>query len=308
LGERFAGARIDPDTNLRLDLDVDSLEWVALTMDLQSRLGLALPEEAIAGIETIRDLLRQCAEAGEAGLEGPDLEERLRDPEALLDADQVAWLAPPSGIHRPLGALLHGLARWSMRRFFHLRASGLEHLPREGPCILAPNHLSALDPVAILAILDREQRVRSCWGGWTGLLFHRPWTRLASRSLRVLPVDPHAGPVSSLAFGAAALGRGCVLVWFPEGSRSEDGALQTFRPGVGILARSGDVPVVPVRIEGSGEALPPRSSWLRLRRVQLWMGEPLTSQDLEPRGHGETPAERIADALRQQVQHLGTTA
>jgi hypothetical protein len=58
--------------------------------DLQSRLGLALPEEAISGIETVRDLLRDSTDAGDAGLEGPDLEERLRDPEALLDADQFA--------------------------------------------------------------------------------------------------------------------------------------------------------------------------------------------------------------------------
>ena len=192
-----------------------------------------------------------------------------------------------------------------MKGLFRLRVDGIEHLPSEGPCLLTPNHLSSLDPAVILALLDRQHHRGTCWGGWTGLLFHRPWTRLVSRSLRVLPVDPGKGPLSSLALGAAALQRGCMLVWFPEGKRSEDGQLQRFRPGVGTLARVQSVRMVPILIDGTDAALPPGSLRLRLRPSHVRIGAPVDPSELEQRGQGETPAERIVDAVRSEVSALG---
>jgi long-chain acyl-CoA synthetase len=305
LGEHFAEERIVPDSDLRVDLGVDSLEWVSLTIDLQRHTGVVLEEEAIARIETVRDLLRESAVASGAGSEGQDLEERLRQPREILDSDQQDWLEPPQGATRLLGGSLRPLARWAMQDLFRLRVSGLEHLPRDGPCVLAPNHLSALDPVVILSVLGPERAPRTCWGGWTGLLFQRPWTRVISRAIRVLPVDPRKGPLSSLAFGAAALERGCILVWFSEGKRSEDGELQAFRPGIGTLARVWSAPLIPARISGTREALAPGSLRLRLRPIELRLGSPVEPAELEERGTGDNPAERIANALRDRVRDLG---
>lgn len=304
LGERFKGISITPDTDLRLDLNVDSLEWVELTLDLERRLGLALEEAAIARVETVRDLLREGAEAGQSAQATADIEERLRRPETLLDQERRQWLEPPGPLGLALGALLHALARGSVR-LLPLRASGLENLPREGPCILAPNHLSVVDPVAILSVLDRRQRLVTCWGGWTGLLFNRPWTRLVSRALRVLPVDPQTGPLTSLALGSAALGRGCILVWFPEGRRSPDGSLQAFRPGVGALALARSAPLIPARLEGTDRVLPPGRLSPHRHPVRLTIGAPLDPRELEREGRGDTPAERVAQALRERVARLG---
>lgn len=303
LGERFKGVSITPDTDLQLDLGLDSLAWVELTLDLEQRLGLALEEAAVARVETVRDLLREAAEAGRSTQATADLQERLLRPEALLDPERRRWLEPPGPLTRALGAALHALARGSMR-LLPLRVSGLEHLPREGGCILAPNHLSVADPVAILGALDHRQRLATCWGGWTGLLFHRPWTRLVSRALRVLPVDPRSGPITSLALGSAALGRGCILVWFPEGRRSPDGSLEPFRPGVGTLALARSAPLIPARLEGTDRVLPPGRLSPRRHPVRLTIGAPLDPRELEREGRGDSPAERVANALRARVQRL----
>jgi long-chain acyl-CoA synthetase len=96
-----------------------------------------------------------------------------------------------------------------------------------------------------------------------------------------------------------------MLVWFPEGRRSEDGQLQRFRPGVGTLARVQSVPMVPILIEGTDAALPPGSLRPRLRPVRVRIGAPVEPSELEQRGQGETSAERIADALRSEVSALG---
>ena len=314
LGRRFGDRPVAPDTDLRLDLGMDSLEWVSATLALQSETGIALEESDIARIETVRDLLRAATAADARGApagtgpggEPADLDTLLADPESLLDDTQRAALEAPQGIRRLTGTLVRSLVRGGMRLLFRPRVSGRERVPDHGPCILAPNHLSVLDPLVVLAALDTETARGLWWGGWTGLLFKRPWTRFLSRSLQVLPVDPLGAPRSSLALGAAALARGRMLVWFPEGARSLDGELQTFRSGVGRLARSRDLELVPVAIRGSREALPPGRLIPRPTRLSVRFGEPLDAETLEREGPGEAPAERIAAALRERVRALLT--
>jgi len=307
LGERFEDQRIEPDTDLRLDLGVDSLEWVAIGLELQDAVGLALDEDAIGRVESVRDLLREAAAAGTTeagGSSGEDLEARLGEAEAMLDGEQLERLAPPGRAAMLLAAVLQVLARGVMRWWFRLDAAGMEHLPASGPCILAPNHESALDPIAIAAVLSPAQRRNTFWGGFTEHMFSTPWMRAVSRAFRVLPVAPAKRPVTSLAYGAAALARGGMLVWFPEGRRHPGEAIKPFRPGVGTLARAQRAAVVPCLIRNTGAALPPGAWWPKRRRIVLRIGPVAVAQTLETEGHGDTPAERIADALRRRMLAL----
>ncbi|WP_462322233.1 AMP-binding protein [Halochromatium sp.] len=308
LGERFSDRPITPDTDLSLDLGVDSLEWVDLTLDLQQQAGLALDEEAIGRIERVRDLLQEAVEAEQTRVSGANLVERLQDPAAQLDETQRRRLSPPPTALRWLATLLHGMVGWLLRGPLRLRAQGVEQIPATGPCLLTPNHLSAVDPGAILAVLSGSRRRTTCWGGASGLLFRRPWMRLLSRIMRVLPVDPGANPLTSLALGAAALEQGCMLIWFPEGQRSPNGELQPFRSGVGSLALARKVPILPVHLSGTREALPPRSLRLRLHPVELRVGAPVDAETLAREGQGDDDAERIANALQERVRGLGANS
>src|SRR6185295_1606952 len=105
--------------------------------------------------------------------------------------------------------------------------------------------------------------------------------------------DPRRGAMSSLALGAAILKRGDSLAWFPEGERARDGKLKPFRPGIGLMLHRYAVPVVPVAIRGTYEALPPGAFWLRPRQVVVRFGPPLEPGVLEREGEGEKPEERI---------------
>lgn len=306
LGERFADRRITPDTDLQLDLGVDSLEWVAMGLELQDAAGLALDEDAIGRVATVRDLLQEAVAAGRAASagQGEDLEARLADAQAMLDADQRERLEPPGRGAALLAAVLQALARLVMRRWFRLDARGIEHLPAAGPCILAPNHESVLDPIVIAAVLSPAQRRHTFWGGFTERMFATPWMRLVSRAYRVLPVAPAKRPVTSLAYGAAALSRGGLLVWFPEGRRHPDAEIGSFRPGIGSLARAQQAAIVPCLIRNTGAALPPGGWWPKRRRLLLRMGPAADVATLEAEGSGDTPAERIAEALRRRVLAL----
>src|SRR5207245_2058579 len=94
-----------------------------------------------------------------------------------------------------------------MRGLFRLRVQGIEHLPAQGPFLLAPNHASYLDPPAVAAALDYRWLRETYWGGWTGAVFSNPLSRLLSRLAQVVPIEPERAALSSLAFGAAVLKR-----------------------------------------------------------------------------------------------------
>ncbi|MCI0457744.1 MAG: 1-acyl-sn-glycerol-3-phosphate acyltransferase, partial [Gemmataceae bacterium] len=142
------------------------------------------------------------------------------------------------------------------------------------------------------------------WAGWTGAVFGNPLSRLLSRLTQVVPIDPQRGVVSSLAFGAAVLKRGRCLVWYPEGRRSPTGALQPFKPGIGMLLERFPVPVVPVFLRGTHEALPPGKILPQRKQITVVFGPPLHGRDLEQQGEGAQPHDRIADALHDQVAEL----
>lgn len=306
LVQRFVDVRLTPDSNMYLDLGVDSLAWLHLTLELRERTGAELDEEAIGRIETVRDLLRETAEAEHGTGAGHDLLQQLQRPDDLLNERQRRALTAPGPLLRTIGGLLYGLDRVLMRWAFRLEVHGIEHLPPQGPFVLTPNHVSVLDPLAVAAALPDHLLHHIYWGGWTGIMFSNPLIRLVSRATGVVPVDPRHGPLSSLAFGVAILQRGHVLVWFPEGERSRDGTLQQFRPGVGLVLGAQPVAVVPVWIAGAYEALPREKWWPRFRPITVTFGDPLDPQKLQLQGENGQPHERIARALHDRVAALGT--
>ena len=290
LAVRFKDRHLTPDTGLRLDLGVDSIGWLDLALEVQRLCGVELDEKTIAGIETVRDLLKATQTAPAAAAASWDA------PERVLAVQERARLRPHSGLPRVAHGMLLGFNRLLMRRLFRLRVNGLAHLPA-GQIVLAPNHASYLDPFVIAAALPPWRLARTCWGGWSGVAFTNPLSKGLSRLARVLPVDPEGGALRSLAFAAAALGQGDNLVWFPEGMRSVSGELQVFRPGIGMLLARFPVVVVPVRIEGSFAALPPGRRWPRRVPISVTFGEPF-----DPRSLGEVPRAALAEQITQALQ------
>lgn len=305
LGERFEGQQITPDTHVQLDLGVDSLEWLNLTLEIRNRIGIDLTDEAVGRIETVRDLLQEATGSSEAGELTGDVISLLRDPDSLISDEERNWLGPRGLRSGVLDAVAAAAAAVFMRLLFRFRASGVENLPGEAPFLIAPNHLSALDPLAVGAAIGSRRFKETYWGGWVGILYKGRIRSAFSHAMRILPVEPRSGPISNLALAAVVLNRGHNLVWFPEGKRARSGELQRFRPGIGLLMLAQRVPVVPVWIEGAGRAMPPGKLLPRPTKVTLRFGEPAHASQLESEGQGASPEERIADALHKRVRELG---
>jgi 1-acyl-sn-glycerol-3-phosphate acyltransferase len=145
-----------------------------------------------------------------------------------------------------------GLTVPLLRAGFALRVDGAQHLAARGPLLLAANHLSFLDPVVLQAACPRPIHYLMT----ARLHSDRRWQWLF-RLFDTVPVAMGSGNFLALKRAAERLQAGEVVGVFPEGGISRDGTLGPFRPGVALLAARTGVPVVPVRIEGTREALPP---------------------------------------------------
>jgi long-chain acyl-CoA synthetase len=302
LTDRYRDRRITPDTSPQLDLGVDSMEWLNLTMEIREKTGVELRDEAIGRITTVRDLLEEVTEAVKQGV-APEMGEALKNPDKVLNRDQKRWLRPLGPLMAQLSKILYILNRELVRVLFRQQTHGYDLLSRDTQLVFTPNHASYLDPFVLAAALPQDRLHRTYWAGWTGAAFHNPINTLVSRLAKTIPIDPEKGLFSSLALAAAVLKEGKSLVWFPEGRRSPSGDLQAFRPGIGILLAHIDATVVPVFISGTETAMPVGKVLPKRTKIHVTFGRPVSSRELAGMG-GEHLRERIAAALHDRVAAL----
>lgn len=164
---------------------------------------------------------------------------------------------------------------WSFFRvFFRLynrwEVIDADHVPAEGPAILASNHTSFLDPPLVGAAANREINYLA-----RETLFRFPVVGSILRSVNAVPVDREGGGAAGLRAIFDRLMKGGAIILFPEGTRSTDGALQKAKSGIGLTVIKSEAPVVPVRVFGTFDELSRRHSWPRPRKVAVRFGKAL---------------------------------
>ncbi len=151
--------------------------------------------------------------------------------------------------------------------FFRARILGLENLPKEGPVILAANHLSNWDPPLLACFLPREVSYMAKLE-----LFENPVFAAAIRSCHAFPVKRGAADRGAIKAAMQVLKEGGVLGVFPEGTRSHTGELQKAEPGIALIASMSKAPVVPAAIIGTNEIF---SEEKRFPKLSVVYGEPM---------------------------------
>lgn len=201
------------------------------------------------------------------------------------------------------------VVEWWGRTFVRIggwtvRIEGSDRIP-EGGGIVAANHQSLVDIPLLLTALPRDIR----------FLAKRELARIplfgtamaASGNLFVERGDPRDA-VHMMRRAAELLRRGTMVVVFPEGTRSGDGAIGEFRPGAFHIAWKTGVPVVPVYLEGGRRALPKGSLRVRPAELLVHVLPPVRSDAEHPLSREEMAEETRRRILAAKAEEEGRCA
>jgi 1-acyl-sn-glycerol-3-phosphate acyltransferase len=190
----------------------------------------------------------------------------------------VATVAGFIGLKRRPGSLLDTVGRdWSncLLRSAGVTVTlhGFEHVPTEGPVIIAVNHQSFFDIIAVLGTVPLPLKFIA-----KKELLRYPFFGTAIRAAGHIFIDRFNRMRAFEAYetaGRELRERRAHVVVFPEGTRSRTGRLLPFKKGPAVFAISSGTPVVPAYCAGTF-GIQPKGSWfIRPRAVTIHFGAPL---------------------------------
>lgn len=222
---------------------------------------------------------------------------------------------------RPLREILfYRLCYWIVVALFTLlyrvRFQGVANIPRDGGLLVIANHQSHLDPPLVGVGIRHRNMAAIARGG----LFKNPLLGALLRGLGVIPIreaEPSgpagsgggggpSGDAAAIRTSIAQLKEGRVVVIFPEGSRSPDGAMYSFKRGVWLLLARSGVPIVPAAVEGCFDAWPRGRPFPKVlgQRCAVRFGPPIDFATLKAMGPdaGLDFLARAVDTLRLELR------
>ncbi len=170
--------------------------------------------------------------------------------------------------------VVHATVPPAAKLIWRPHVEGLENLPSIGPVILASNHLSFADSIAIPFVVPRRVAILAKRDYFTGTGVKGALVRAWFEGIGMVPVDRDdtKSGLDSLKVALDLLAAGQAFAVYPEGARSRDGRLYRGRTGVAHLALTSGAPVVPVGLIGTERLQPVGATWPRLVRVTVRFG------------------------------------
>jgi 1-acyl-sn-glycerol-3-phosphate acyltransferase len=156
------------------------------------------------------------------------------------------------------------------RIFFRIEYRGRDNVPLAGPCIIAPNHQSFLDPLFV----GLGMRPAAHYMAWDRL-FRVPVFGWFIRQMGAFPVDVLRPDKSSYKQSLKVLKHGDHLVVFPEGGRTRRYPLEEFKNGVVRMALATGAPMVPCTIVGGCRVWPPTRRFPRPGKIRVIYHPPI---------------------------------
>ena len=201
--------------------------------------------------------------------EPPSLAKPLEGRERLARGAEIGDLVREAR-HSVIWDSLQMLCRIGTTLGFNLHAFGKENIPRSGGVLLVSNHQSNLDPILLAVQLRRKVSFLA-----KVELFQNRYFGWLIRELNAFPVRRGEGDIGAVREAINRLKEGRVLTLFPEGTRTRTGELGTIQPGIAMIVRRAQAPVIPAVIDGAFRAWPSGSRLPHPHPVRVLYGRPL---------------------------------
>lgn len=193
-----------------------------------------------------------------------------------------------------------------LRIIFRPKVRGLEHIPTEGPAILASNHLSFSDSIFLPLVCPRHITFLAKADYFNRRGIKGFLQRLFFSGVGQVPIDRSGGSASddALQTGLRILREGSLLGIYPEGTRSPDGRLYRGKTGVARMALEAGVPVIPVAMIDTDKIQPIGSKIPRIMRVGINIGQPLDFSRYEGLENDRFVLRSMADEIMYELMEL----
>ncbi|MBN2057855.1 MAG: 1-acyl-sn-glycerol-3-phosphate acyltransferase [Candidatus Saganbacteria bacterium] len=193
------------------------------------------------------------------------------------------------------------------RSYCPVKVVGLENLPPRPPYIIAANHASSMDFAVVAWAMGkrREELFALTTKLFYDIAFTRFWIKLAANAVRI---DTVADFFPALRAAAKVLLAGKAVYINPEGTRSVNGAILPFRPGVGLLSIETSVPIIPVYLKDTWKVLRPGSILPRPARIEVRFDRPLDPEAYRLNGGPAYDGYKaLTEELRQRIVALSSS-
>jgi 1-acyl-sn-glycerol-3-phosphate acyltransferase len=189
-----------------------------------------------------------------------------------------------------------------LRLVYRVRVDGRDHLPGQGPVILAANHRSFMDSLFLPLVIRRRVTFVA-----KAEYFDDKKTAWFFRGVGQIPIRREGGSASERALASATevLERGQVFGIYPEGTRTRDGYLHRGHTGVARLALRTGAPILPVGMIGTDDINPIGRKLPRLfRTVRIRFGMPITADRYAGREQDRLVLRQLTDEVMFELQEL----
>jgi long-chain acyl-CoA synthetase len=250
-------------SHLELDLRLDSLNYVELFIFIEESFGVLMNERIFAHNMRMDSLYKYIKTNGKFVKSAQlDLEAELKKPidEKLVYSPFIMFTYKT--ILFPLFKL-----------YFSLEVTGRDKIPNVS-CIIAPCHQSMLDGFLIESTLPYKILKNTFFLAFKQV-FGTTLLKPISKYGQSILIDANENLKETMRYTALPLREGNKLVIFPEGARTRDRKLLEFRPFFAMLSKTFNVPVVPVVIDGSFEALKSGKIFPKPKKIKVTYLDPI---------------------------------
>ncbi len=276
-----------PSSHIELDLGFDSLNYVELFTFIQQSFGVFIDEMTFSNIMTVQELY-QYVKHHHHHFNPVDIKwkEILDEP---LD-EELSYSPYMMFTYKTLFLPLFKL-------YFRLEISGQKNIP-SSPCIITPSHQSMLDGFLMAAALPYSVLKQSFFLAFE-VIFGSPRMRPIANNGQMILIDVNRNLKQSMQRATLPLKAGKNLIIFPEGARTRDRELLEFKPFFAMLSQEYNIPIVPVVIDGSFEALRAGMLFPRPKKIKITFLEPIHPEGL----HYDEITQQVKEAIENEMKH-----
>jgi long-chain acyl-CoA synthetase len=259
----LTSATILPSSHIELELNLDSLDYVELFVFIENTFGVKIDEKIFSKLMIMQDLYTY-----------------IKKHKYYIKPSKTNWQdilnAPKDGelVYSPFIMFTYKTILLPLfKTFFRLEVKGVEKIP-PSTCIIAPTHQSMLDGFLIEATLPYAILKNTFFLAFKQVFGTSLLEPIAKHGQTIL-IDANINLKETMQDVSLPLKKGHNLVIFPEGARTRDRKLLEFRPFFAMLSKTHNVPIVPVIIDGSYEALPSGKIFPRPKRIKITYLKPI---------------------------------